>query len=81
MDVSYMADNVLILRYFEAKGAVQKAISVFKKRGSVHETTLRQFDITRAASASAGAQQFPGHPDRRADHPGSGNEGQDIPAA
>jgi circadian clock protein KaiC len=46
MDVSYLADNVLILRYFEAQGAVQKAISVFKKRGSMHETTLRQFDIT-----------------------------------
>jgi len=46
MDVSYLADNVLILRYFEAQGAVQKAISVFKKRGSIHETTLRQFDIT-----------------------------------
>jgi circadian clock protein KaiC len=46
IDVSYMADNVLILRYFEAQGAVQKAISVFKKRGSAHETTLRKFDIT-----------------------------------
>jgi circadian clock protein KaiC len=46
IDVSYMADNVLILRYFEAQGAVQKAVSVFKKRGSAHETTLRQFDIT-----------------------------------
>jgi circadian clock protein KaiC len=47
IDVSYMADNVLILRYFEAQGAVQKAVSVFKKRGSVHETTLRHFDISR----------------------------------
>ncbi|MGJ7915918.1 ATPase domain-containing protein [Massilia sp. LXY-6] len=47
MDVSYLADNVLILRYFEAQGSVEKAISVFKKRGSVHETTLRRFDITR----------------------------------
>jgi circadian clock protein KaiC len=46
IDVSYMADNVLILRYFEAQGAVQKAVSVFKKRGSAHETTLRRFDIT-----------------------------------
>jgi circadian clock protein KaiC len=46
IDVSYMADNVLILRYFEAQGAVEKAISVFKKRGSQHETTLRQFCIT-----------------------------------
>lgn len=46
MDVSYMADNVLILRYFEAQGAVEKAISVFKKRGSAHETTLRRFAVT-----------------------------------
>jgi circadian clock protein KaiC len=41
-----MADNVLMLRYFEARGSVQKAISVFKKRGSSHETTLRQFSIS-----------------------------------
>lgn len=47
IDVSYMADNVLILRYFEARGSVEKAISVFKKRGSSHETTLRRFNITR----------------------------------
>lgn len=46
IDVSYMADNVLVLRYFESSGTVQKAISVFKKRGSAHETTLRKFDIT-----------------------------------
>ncbi|MGI4848403.1 MAG: ATPase domain-containing protein [Janthinobacterium lividum] len=46
IDVSYMADNVLILRYFEARGSVEKAISVFKKRGSRHETTLRRFSIT-----------------------------------
>lgn len=46
IDVSYIADNVLILRYFEAQGAVEKAISVFKKRGSAHETTLRKFGIT-----------------------------------
>lgn len=46
IDVSYMADNVLILRYFEARGTVEKAISVFKKRGSAHETSLRRFAIT-----------------------------------
>lgn len=46
IDVSYMADNVLILRYFEARGAVEKALSVFKKRGSAHETTLRSFSIS-----------------------------------
>ena len=47
-DISYMADNVLMLRYFEAQGSVEKAISVFKKRGSAHETTLRRFSITKA---------------------------------
>jgi circadian clock protein KaiC len=46
IDVSYMADNVLILRYFESRGFVEKALSVFKKRGSSHETTLRRFNIT-----------------------------------
>ena len=46
IDISYMADNVLILRYFESRGTVQKALSVFKKRGSAHETTLRRFNIT-----------------------------------
>lgn len=45
-DVSYIADNVLMLRYFELHGNVEKAISVFKKRGSAHETTLRGFKIT-----------------------------------
>lgn len=45
-DVSYMADNVLMLRYFEVLGDVEKAISVFKKRGSQHETKLRSFSIT-----------------------------------
>ncbi|KQZ44697.1 ATPase domain-containing protein [Duganella sp. Root1480D1] len=46
LDVSYLADNVLMLRYYEAGGAVHKALSVFKKRGSQHETTLRAFAIT-----------------------------------
>ncbi len=46
VDVSYLADNVLLLRYYEADGAVHKALSVFKKRGSKHETTLRAFSIS-----------------------------------
>jgi len=46
VDVSYLADNVLLLRYYEAGGSVHKAMSVFKKRGSKHETTLRSFAIT-----------------------------------
>ncbi len=47
VDVSYMADNVLIVRYFESRGALEKAISVFKKRGSAHETALRRFSISK----------------------------------
>jgi len=43
MDASYVADNVLMLRYFEDDGEIRQAISVFKKRGSAHERTIRAF--------------------------------------
>ncbi|MES2260668.1 MAG: ATPase domain-containing protein [Pseudomonadota bacterium] len=46
VDASYIADNVIMLRYFEADGEVRQAISVFKKRGSAHERSLRRFSIT-----------------------------------
>jgi circadian clock protein KaiC len=45
VDASYIADNVLMLRYFEAGGEVRQAISVVKKRGSAHERTIRRFSI------------------------------------
>jgi circadian clock protein KaiC len=45
-DASYLADNVILLRYFETAGEVQQAISVFKKRGGAHERTLRQLYIS-----------------------------------
>jgi circadian clock protein KaiC len=45
VDASYIADNVIMLRYFEAEGEVRQAISVFKKRGSAHERTIRGFGI------------------------------------
>ena len=44
-DLSYLADNVLLLRYFEALGEVRKAVSVLKKRTGAHERTLREFRI------------------------------------
>lgn len=44
-DASYLADNVIMLRYFEADGAVRQSISVFKKRGGRHERSIRNFDI------------------------------------
>ena len=46
VDASYLADNVLMLRYFEAAGEVKQAISVFKKRGSLHERTIRGFTLS-----------------------------------
>jgi circadian clock protein KaiC len=46
LDASYMADNVLMLRYYEHDGEVKQAISVFKKRGSLHERTIRSFSMS-----------------------------------
>jgi len=46
VDVSYLADTVLLMRFFEARGAVNKAISVIKKRSGPHETTLRELRMT-----------------------------------
>jgi circadian clock protein KaiC len=43
VDASYLADAVILLRYFEARGDVRQAISVVKKRGSAHERTIREF--------------------------------------
>lgn len=46
VDVSYLADTVLLFRYFEAKGEILQALSVFKKRTGAHERTLRQLTIS-----------------------------------
>ena len=43
VDATYLADAVILLRYFEARGDVRQAIAVVKKRGSQHERTLREF--------------------------------------
>ncbi len=45
VDVTYLADSVILLRYFEAMGAVKRAISVIKKRTGWHEDTIREFTI------------------------------------
>lgn len=48
VDVTYLADTVLLLRYFEAFGRVRRAISVIKKRTGAHEDTIREFRIGHA---------------------------------
>jgi circadian clock protein KaiC len=45
VDASYLADAVILLRYFELKGEVCQAISVVKKRGGQHERTIRELHI------------------------------------
>jgi len=45
VDASYLADAVIMLRYFEAEGSVRQAISVVKKRGGHHERTIRDFSM------------------------------------
>jgi circadian clock protein KaiC len=46
LDISYLSDAVLMLRYFEAKGRVRRAISVVKKRSGAHEDAIREFRLT-----------------------------------
>jgi circadian clock protein KaiC len=46
VDLSYLADNVVMLRFFEALGAVRQAISVLKKRSGPHEKTIRELRLT-----------------------------------
>ena len=46
IDVTYLADTVILLRYFEMSGEVRRAISVIKKRSGPHEKTIREFSIS-----------------------------------
>ena len=45
VDVTYLADTVVLLRYFEATGRVRRAMSVIKKRTGAHEDTIREYRI------------------------------------
>lgn len=45
VDVTYLADTVILLRYFEALGRVRRAVSVIKKRTGRHEETIREYRI------------------------------------
>jgi circadian clock protein KaiC len=46
VDVTYLADTVILLRYFEALGNVRRAMSIIKKRTGSHESTIREYRIT-----------------------------------
>jgi circadian clock protein KaiC len=59
-DVSYLADAVLLLRFFEVAGLVRQAISVFKKRTGPHERTIRELTLANGISVGNALQDFQG---------------------
>jgi circadian clock protein KaiC len=69
-DITYVADAVMLTRFFEARGEVRRAVSMFKKRGGAHESTIRElrFDdgidigrvLTEFHGVLTGAPQFAG---------------------
>jgi circadian clock protein KaiC len=61
VDVTYLADTVVLLRYFEAMGKVRRAVSVIKKRTGAHEDTIREFSISnKGLSLGAPLKEFQG---------------------
>jgi circadian clock protein KaiC len=46
VDLTYLADTVVLLRYFEAFGAVKQALSIIKKRSGNHERTIREITVS-----------------------------------
>jgi len=45
-DLSFLSDTIVLLRFFEAGGEVRKAISVVKKRSSMHEFSIREYQLS-----------------------------------
>ena len=60
VDASYLADNVVLLRFFEADGAVHQAISILKKRGGQHERTIREFTLDKGVHVGRPLSHFRG---------------------
>lgn len=61
LDLSYLSDSVLMLRYFEVGGTVRRALSVVKKRSGHHENTIREFRLSgRGIDVGPPIKQFSG---------------------
>lgn len=54
IDLSYLADTVVNVRFFEAAGAVRQALSVIKKRSGRHEKTIREFQLESGSGLRVG---------------------------
>ena len=66
VDVTYLADTVILLRYFEAIGSVRRALSVIKKRTGAHESTIREYRIdNRGLTIGGPLDRIPGRVARR----------------
>jgi circadian clock protein KaiC len=51
VDASYLADAVILMRYYETRGEIRQAISIVKKRGGAHERTIREFRLEKGGIA------------------------------
>jgi circadian clock protein KaiC len=60
VDASYLADAVILLRYYESRGEVHQAISVMKKRGSRHERSIREFSLDGKITVGPALRKFRG---------------------
>ena len=45
VDATYLADAVILMRFFEMRGEIRQAVSIVKKRGGRHERTIREFKL------------------------------------
>jgi len=61
VEITYLADTVILLRYFEARGQVRRAVSVIKKRTGMHESTIREYRLgSRVLSVGDPLERFEG---------------------
>jgi circadian clock protein KaiC len=60
IDASYLADTVILLRYFEAFGEVRQAISAIKKRTGKHERTIREMRFETGLKIGEPIREFQG---------------------
>lgn len=88
VDVSYLADTVLLFRYFEAHGEIHQTVSVVKKRNGFHERSLRQLKIVSTGievgeplrefrGIMTGVPQYEGIPRALVEQPGAGASGEE----
>ncbi|HTH52014.1 MAG TPA: ATPase domain-containing protein [Pyrinomonadaceae bacterium] len=60
VDASYLADSIVLMRYYEMRGEVRQAISVVKKRGGPHERTIRDFSLDGGINVGPPLREFRG---------------------